>query len=1152
MKKYFGVIIAFLMAFYLHTPVKANFVEKSVLNSGSWYRIKVSSTGVYRISYEDLKAIGFETPENIRIYGNGGGQLPYLNQAEVTDDLAEVALYANLGGDSQFGPGDYYLFYAEGTLQWEYNLSYKMFVQKQHIYAENNYYFITSSFGPGKRISEVDNPSISPNVIVNSYDIYAHHELESSNLIGTGRLRFGENFREFPFEKSFNLNAPLSNQPIKLLTSVALRSSIPKSVDVKFNSTSLEQMSFRSSNTTNSEAIYADHKKKLYAINASDAEVKIKLSLLNGVISDEVYLDFITLNARSSLIINTPEFFFRDISSVGAGQAAKFEISGANSSTQIWNVNDHNQVYRLKTNLSGGQISFVDSVSTLKKYLAVDVNSNFRTPVLSSEGNEDVGWIENQNLHALPTPELLIVTHPLFIEQANELAELHRDKDLMRVVVATTEQIYNEFSSGKKDVCAIRNFARMFYERSTPSVPFKYLLLFGDGTYDNRTSDPNNPNYIPTYQSPESMSPTASYTSDDMFAMMEPGEWDESGDLDIGVGRIPVKSTENQQEAQGVVDKIKLYYEPKVMKDWRNRLIFLGDDGESGWDNEIFMADSDSLTRIVEKYEPTMNITKIYLDAYPQISSSTGAAYPEVEIALANAFNRGALVFNYMGHGGENGITQERVFQKTDIEGLKNSPNFPLFITATCQVSRFDNVVIDETGEFANKLSAGEAALINPNGGAIALLTTTRLVYQDSNFRLSKNVYNQLFKKDENGKRYRLGDIMRIAKNNTSGTTNKLKFSLLGDPALTLAYGEFKVLTDSINSQDVSVEMDTISAFEKVRISGHIADNNSTLIDDFNGVVYVNAFDKKYTASTRSNDGIPIINFSMQDKMLFRGKAKVVNGLFTVEFKIPKDISYSFGKGKMSYYATNDIIDAKGYFDGFIIGGTSNEIIDDFDGPEISLFMNNEGFKPGGLTNSNPVLLAKVSDENGINTTGSGIGHDISGVLDDEQTNRFVLNDYFEGELDDYRRGSIRYPLSDLEDGRHEFYIKVWDIYNNSNDARIDFYVQGASGIILEKIMNYPNPASTFTNFQYSHNMPGKHEVFLQVFDLSGRVVYSFDNESEEQGFVSQPIAWDIGSASGNKLTPGVYTYRLQVMVKSGQDTFEKSDFQSGRLIIIP
>ncbi|MBN1118931.1 MAG: type IX secretion system sortase PorU [Bacteroidales bacterium] len=1132
------------------------FAENSILKSGKWYKIKVAGTGIYKLSYSDIKELGFDTPENIRIYGNMGRQLSYtINGSGIeSDDLEELPIYSSaLAAD--FGEDDYYLFFAQGTENWVYNDFWKMFEQSLSSYATENYYYITSSFGPGQRIESIDYSSLASDITITTYRWRGYYEEELYNLINSGRQWYGEKFNNSDFSYTFNIKNLISgNEALKLKITTALRSGSAKDVYFSLNDNRFDTVRYTSVNIEDIESIYARPDRSYYILPGQKESYKINLSADNPGTDFEAYVDHITLTAEADLSITSYPFFFRTTATFINENInnATFIVKEAASNTQVWDVTDFSRVHALKGSLSGNTFTFKTPVADYQEFVAVDPSKLYPAPIFNDEGRNDLGWIDNQNLHAMEIPELLIVTHPLFVDQANELADLHRQKDAMKVSVVKTDLIYNEFSSGKADACAIRNFARMLYTRSGNNKTFKYLLLFGDGTYDNRNYNVNNTNYIPTYQSIDSRNPGMSYTSDDLFGMLEVGEWVESGTLDIGVGRLPVKWNEStkEYEAQKMVDKIKLYYGSSLMRDWRNNIIFLADDGESGWDSTVFMKDSDILTETVKQKAPGLNINKIYLDAYTQISSSTGASYPEVEKAIIESFKKGALVFNYMGHGGENGITQEKVFQKTDMDNLTNSPYFPLFITATCQVSRFDNV-IKEGDVYSTKVSAGESVLLNPNGGAIALYTTTRVVYQSSNMALSERLYEHMFEKDDKGKRYRLGDLFRMAKNE-SGGENKLKFALLGDPAIMLPYGEYIVVADSINHKSVDELSDSISALEKVTVSGHVAYDDSTLISDFNGIVQFSVFDKAYIVTTRSNDGIPKIDFELQDKLLYRGKASVINGYFTAAFIVPKDISYNIGAGKMSFYAQNGIIDAKGYTNDFLIGGTSSEYENDVFGPDIQLYMNNESFQDGGITSPNPVFLAHLFDEHGINTTGNGIGHDLSAVLDDDYMNIYNLNNFYEGNLDDYQRGEVRYPLSELSKGQHTIKLKVWDNYNNSAEEELNFYVENSNHAVIEDLFNYPNPMSDYTYFQYTHNLVGEHTIVLDVFDLSGKKIYTVNRTNYEGGFVSTPLEYNLTTLNGEGLQPGVYPYRITLRVTPDNSIKTYEAIESSRLIIIP
>lgn len=1113
---------------------------ESVLKSGTWYKIKVAENGVYKLTHQQIKTLGIASPENIRVYGMSGKQLPYINNEEFISGLEEIPVYAG---------NDYFLFYGEGVEHVSLN---EDLIYRQHVneYALWNYYYITASFGSGARIQEKSESGLVSNTTVTSYDYVDYYEEEGENVNGSGRLWYAKTSGDNNYSATFSISDIITSKPVYLEVATAFRTASLASLKIKVNGNLVREEDFDGVIMSDHNALYAVHKVTKDSVVANSSEFKVSLES-NGVNYGEVvYLDYITINARRQLKMNGASVVFSDKESFGEGKVSKFQLTGASSNTQVWNITDPLNTYRVKSTLSGSTLSFIEKTEQLNTYLAVETTSSFSAPILSDETNKDVGLLdESQNIHGTASPELLIVTHPLFEKQATQLANLHRQADNMTVEVFTTEQVYNEFSSGRPEAGAIRNLARLFYIRSNEQDSLKYLLLFGDGSFDNHSVDEGNPNYIPTYQSVESLRPTYTYVSDDFYGYLEESSLELGGDICIGVGRIPTASDgEDELEAQGVVDKIYQYYDPENMGDWQNNLIFVGDDGESSWDKDIFMREIDAISERINSSYPAFNHNKIYLDAYQQISSSTGASYPEVELAIEDAFKKGALIFNYMGHGGDEGITQEHVLTKTDIGSLKNAPYFPLFLTATCELAKYDAVKITEAG-FSRKISTGETALLNPDGGAIALLTTTRVVYQNSNEILNSNVGKIAFEKDYQGNRLRLGDIVRLSKNASTAARkeNTSKFALLGDPAITLRYGEYIVLTDSINGKPVSSVFDTINALNEVTISGYVADGDSVVMNSFEGQVYVSVFDKPYIVTTKGNDDIPLLDFEVQDKLLYRGIASVNNGRFKVTFKVPKDISYSYGLGKVSYYAENKFIDAKGFFKDFVIGGTAIDAEIDNEGPEIALYMNDENFQDGGVTDANPVLIAHVFDTNGINTTGNGIGHDLTATLDDANSN-FLLNDYYVGQKDNYRRGVVRFPLYDLEDGRHTIRLKVWDTYNNSSEEELNFYVDNSNNLVVNELMSYPNPARSEVFIQYSHNSPGEeHTVFVSVYDAAGRLVHRIERTQEEGGYVSEPLRIDIDNINGAVIEPGVYPYTVNVRTSDG-----KEGNQSSRLIIIP
>jgi hypothetical protein len=824
------------------------------------------------------------------------------------------------------------------------------------------------------------------------------------------------------------------------------------------------------------------------------------------------------------------QMHFREVKSVGSGNISLFQLANAQSSVRIWDITDLYNVKEMATTFESGTVKFKTGADSLRNFIAFNGSSYLIPEVIQNP-------VPNQDLHGLGPMDMVIVSHPDFIDQAEQLANLHTLQDNLRTVVVTPEQIFNEFSSGAPDVSAIRDFVKLLYDKASSQADQpKYLLLFGDGSFDNMSNHKNNTNFILTYQSLNSLGPTRSYVTDDFFGILDDGENVITGLLDIGIGRLPVSTVE---EAQSVVDKIIHYSDSVTRGEWRNMICFIGDDE----DNNIHMRDANSLANQVNGSNPAYITQKIFLDAFPQVSSPSGEAYPEVNAAITDRINSGALIINYVGHGNERGLAHEGILGVSDILSWENFDYMPLFITATCEFSRFDDIERTGTGEINKKTSAGEQVLLNPDGGGIGLLTTTRLVYSNPNFILNQNFYNFAFEKDSLQHAYRLGDIMRLTKNVSGSSENKRNFTLLGDPALRLAYPEFTVVTDSLNGQEITVAGDTLKALSKVTISGHVEDFTGSVLDQFSGVIFPVIYDKPASVTTLGNDNDPPMSFTVQNNILYKGQASIVDGHFSFSFVVPKDISYQIDFGKVNYYGKGSIGDANGYYNEVLIGGFSEDPLIDNTGPKIQLFMNNEYFVSGGITDENPSILAIVSDENGINTVGNGIGHDITAILDDDFQNLLVLNDYYESDLNSYQSGTIQYQLSNLIEGEHSITLKVWDVTNNSSVASIDFIVTESAQFILENLINYPNPFTNQTSFVFEHNQAdGDLKVVIRIFDLSGQLVKTIYETFYADGFRIGPIEWDGYDDRGNKLGSGIYVYRVSVRSSLGEkaEAFQK------------
>jgi hypothetical protein len=741
------------------------------------------------------------------------------------------------------------------------------------------------------------------------------------------------------------------------------------------------------------------------------------------------------------------------------------------------------------------------------------------------------GVLPNQDLHSSPVAEMIIVTHPIFLSYAEKLAGIHSSGSGLISLVVTPEQIYNEFSGGIPDICAIRNFVRMKYIRQKGTQhPLKYLLLFGDGSYENKTKPPGNPDFIPTYQSPNSNVVTSSFTSDDFYGLLDDGEGESEGTEDIGIGRLPVSDT---AQAGVMISKIRKYLDPQYMGDWKNVVCLSADDE----DGNSHMHDSEGLAAILQDSVPFINTDKIYLDAFRQVTTANGQSYPDVNKAVSDRINSGCLIFNYIGHGNESGLAHERVVKTEDISSWRNNGRLPLFITATCEFSRFDDMDKNPiSGTMTGRTSAGEMVLLKKEGGGIALMSTTRLVYSAPNYTLNRNIIAAAFERDEAGNPLAFGDIIRIAKNRSGNGPNKRNFTLLGDPALKLAYAwHGDVITDSINGVPVSGNTDTLKALSVITIAGHIEDPEGNLKNSFNGMVSPIVFDKAGKIKTLANDGGEVMEFDMRKNILFSGKTSSINGRFRFTFIVPREIDYSYGNAKISYYASNDQEDMAGYTD-VIAGGFSKSGVTDNKGPEIRLYMDDTLFRSGGTTGANPRLLAIIEDESGINTAGSSIGHDITGYLDKERDNSFILNGYFENDFDSYTKGRVSYDLAPLSMGSHTVTVKAWDNYNNSSEETLLFLVEGDDKFVLTRLINYPNPFLYETSIRAEHNRPDEEfEIFINIFSFDGRLIKTIKTRETASGYVLPIIIWDGNIEGGKRAGRGIYPYTITVTTGTGE-----------------
>lgn len=1112
---------------------------KSVLQTGSWFKIAVTTDGIYKLTYDFFKQNGIDVtainPKNIRIYGNGGGMLPAANSVARADDLQENAIVVEGENDGVFNKEDMVLFYGQGSQRWKYNKSgTPAFKHMVHLYSDTTYYFINFDLGPGKRILTQPSSTAIPTHIISAFDDYAVHEHDDKNLVKSGSTWYGEYFDnissyDIPFHFPFIEPSPVT---VKVVMAARNENNPSKySISCQSGTASFEILGY---NPLGHDYAHEGQKSFQFLPAGSDLNVQVRKETDAAI----AWLDYIEVNVRRKLTMTGHQMQFRDVSSVGAGHIVKYMLE-TTVPLQVWDITDLLDVHK-QIITTGNIAEFILPADSLKEFIAF-TGQSYLTPLFS-------GKVLNQNLHALSNKDFIIVTHPDFLAEANQLAAIHEKEDQLSTVVVTPQQIYNEFSSGTRDITAIRDFIRMFYSRATtPAELPKYVLLFGDGSYDNKKEYISNTNFIPTYETPASTSYTDSFVSDDYYGLLDDSEGifdpDSQEAVDIGIGRFPVKSkTEAQAAVNKVIQYIKKGIPPNTANngcsnnqsspfgDWRNIVCLVADDE----DYNSHIKGAEKLATILDTSYRTYNVDKIYLDAYKQESTPGGERYPDVNDAIEKRVEKGCLILDYSGHGGEVGLAHERVLNISTINKWSNFNNMPLFFTATCEFSRYDN---------PGQTAAGEYVFLNPKGGAIALFTTVRLVFENENSVLNQSFMKHAFK-PVNNEMPRLGDIFQLMKSETDNLNqNSRNFSLLGDPALRLAYPQFKVVTDSVNDVPVSTGLnDTLTPLSHITISGHI-ENNGTTITNYNGVLYPTVLNKAQRITTLGNNqGSPFL-FMLQKDVLYKGKASIVNGRFRYEFIVPKDIAYQYGTGRVSYYAENGNVDGNGYYEKIIIGGTSTSTGTDHAGPEIQLYMNDSKFIDGGTTNEKPDLFAVLEDENGINTVGNGIGHDIIAVLDANTEHSIVLNDFYQSDLNSYKSGTIRYPLKDLGEGKHTLSLKAWDVYNNSSLATTEFVVSTSSEFKLDHVLNYPNPFTTSTRFFFEHNQCCQFlNIQVQVFTISGKLVRTLNKYIFSEGYRTDPLEWDGRDDFGDRVARGVYVYRLKVKNSKGAsaEKFEK------------
>ena len=1106
------------------SSLKSKIISNSVLSSGDWYRFYVEKSGVYKISKSFLQSLGFDinkvSPQRIKIYGNGGKMLPLSNNIYYPEDLAENAIQVIGENDGIFNNEDYIIFYAEGTDNWNNESKTNL-----NLYDNRSYYYITAQGGDGKRITAMNQPIGNSSLELSSFDDHQFYEKDFINIAHLGRQWLGESF-EIDQEQEFEFEFPNLevSVPIKIETVTASAAFTPTSFSISANDQPVGNISFNSLSTNSDIKFYSGQLPSNSTFTGSD-KTKIKISYNNnGVPGSKGYLDYINLIAKRKLIGTGKQFRFQyDLAGSSTG-IVNYTLTNASGISQIWDITDIYNVSKIE-NINQSNFSFKASLGEIRKYITVDA-ADYYTPLKDNQSkiaNQNLkGTLLKSNQNTFQDLDYVIVTPKFLLPQAEKLANFHRNNSNLNVKVISLENIYHEFSSGKQDIAAIRNCIRYIYENASSSEKrIRYVNLFGDASYDYKNRIPDNNNIVPIYHSINSNTTgESSFSSDDFYGLMDDDEGNITsffGGIDIAVGRMLVS---NNGQAEEMVNKVIEYHDLKSYGNWRNNFVLVSDDSDQSSDASL-QSRQNTLADVIYTEKPFLNIDKIILDSYTQESSAGGARYPKARTDFFEAFEKGALVFNYLGHGGEDGLAAERIWEKSDGQNLNNQYKYPLFITITCEFSRFDD---------PTRPTAGEYTFWNPKGGAIAMLTTTRTIgqYNAENFNdiLTKNLLSY-----GSNQYTTIAEALRISKNENPSSSSNVVF-YIGDPAIMLAIPKPKINLTKVNDALITGPIEDLKSLAKIKISGEITDENNNILTNYNGELSTAVFDKLITTSTLNNDGnSPAIQFKTLGQTIFRGNASVTNGLFEFSFIVPRDIRIPVDNGRISFYSKKNqaLENQSGYNNTIKIGGINENAPQDNINPKVKLYMNDETFVSGGITNDSPFLLAFLEDENGINTA-SGIGHDIVAILDGDVSNPMILNDYYQTELDDYTNGNLRFPLRNLSVGMHTISFTAWDVYNNPITSEIQFVVVGDESLTLSHVLNYPNPFSTYTQFWFSHNKPYEPlEVQIQVMTITGKVVWTKNQTIITEGFLSREINWDGKDDFGDRIGKGVYVYKLTV-----------------------
>lgn len=1151
----------------------------SLLSSGTWFKIPISENNIYQLDFDYLESLGIDPsnidPRRLQLWGTNGYQLPERN-GDARPDFAQIPILVNGESDGVFNADDRVIFYGNSPDRIVRNG--QNFIHSIHPYTNQKYVYLTVGLENGLRITT---PNLDPSsrTITNFTDfLWKEEELfKPENKFKSGRYWLGQ---RFPSNLNGISRSVLNDTipglsagtPMQIEAQFAGRSTINSSFSVSLNGNQLGNLNIIRISDYNSEVGFAAIQRvfnQTSSFNGSDGIIDLSARYNHNENNSEGFVDWIRLTFQRGLIAKNNRLFFYSPNDASPNDFANYVLSGFSAEPVVLDVSNPIQPIRISVSETGQNY-------TARYYSSGDyqliAQSVFKTPAQGFQ-------IPNQDLKGITFfPNYIIVTAEEFLDEAQNLAAYRQSKGLTPVVV-TQNQILNEFSSGSYDPSAVRDYVKFLWDRAISSneqMP-EYLFLFGNSTFDTKNISGSGAleNHVLTYQSEESVrrldgSSFGTFGTDDFFAFMDDGEGVMGNGntastflFDIGVGRL---SIQNASEAANYIDKVKRYEGEASIGEWQNLFTFAGDDDFPEISNEdLHVLNADVAAESMNINEPGARINKIYLFSYPVETTAAGRQLPQATNALLSAMNNGSLVINYSGHGNEQTLSDEELFLSEYIPNLTNRDKPFVLVTATCQFGRYDDI---------DDLSGAEKLVLAPNGGAISAFTTTRVVYTSSsigsnnNFALNVVLSQKLVERNSDGSPLRFGDIYRNTKNApnpSSGTPigsslNNKKFILLGDPAAEFRLPSKKAELTNLNDvylDTLSTDL-TIRALDRVTLSGKVLNALNEIDTEYNGEAtvivfdadrYVNLPDRPWINNRATDCAIDDCRYRTENDILFKGRAAISNGVFSTNFVIPKDISSSDLNGRVVLFTNSEGITGGGSFTQFKVNGINPNAENDGTGPDLNIYLNDPRFVNGNLVSGSPTLIVELNDETGINTTGTGVGHEITATIDTKPQQTFILNEFYEGNLNDFTGGRIEYPLDNIPDGNYTLKVRAWDVQNNPSENEIFFEVASSEDLVIRNAYNYPNPMNNRTSFMFEHNQPGMPlDVSIRIYTLSGKPVQHIQEQLITTSSYAS-IPWDGRDRDYDRLGNGTYIYVLRVTsdTPQGRNTTEKIE----KLVII-